>query len=299
MKKIIILILMGLLLIPSAFAGGKDVTISFPEFDITLNGTKVNNASERYPFILYKGITYIPMTWDLSNALGLKSKWHAETGLEISKNVDMIVYQQKEVVLNDTRGLYNAEIVSFPVTVNGKVIDNTKEEYPLLTFRNVTYFPMTYHYMVREFGSGYEWDNDKGLSVAADKKLSVHIPKATTFTMDSSITELAEKGGLVEAMMTLEPYTPKSSNDAGTMAFEILSNYSPLYENYLITTEMMQYDLDGNLMHSDAMSKPTQYVVNKGSVYPFWISSYGTLANFDHFVLTATLTPPSIARAIL
>ena len=38
-----------------------------------------------------------------------------------------------------------ATLPSFPVTLNGTVIDNSYRQYPLLVYNNITYFPMTYY----------------------------------------------------------------------------------------------------------------------------------------------------------
>lgn len=42
-----------------------------------------------------------------------------------------------------------AELAEGPITVNGQTIDNRTEEYPLLSFRNITYFPLTWRYDAR------------------------------------------------------------------------------------------------------------------------------------------------------
>ena len=34
---------------------------------------------------------------------------------------------------------------SFTVTLNGQVIDNSYRQYPLLVYKDITYFPMTYY----------------------------------------------------------------------------------------------------------------------------------------------------------
>lgn len=61
-----------------------------------------------------------------------------------------------------------AVIPSFPISINGKNIDNQKEEYPLLSFRDITYFPMTWEFGVDEFGWDYHFDSKNGLVIRAD-----------------------------------------------------------------------------------------------------------------------------------
>ena len=49
--------------------------------------------------------------------------------------------------------------------VNGKSINNSAEEYPLVTFRGVTYFPLTWRFAVDEFGWDYSFDPENGLVI--------------------------------------------------------------------------------------------------------------------------------------
>ncbi|MDR3296414.1 MAG: hypothetical protein LBT26_11420 [Clostridiales Family XIII bacterium] len=39
-----------------------------------------------------------------------------------------------------------AAIPTFPVVLNGQQMENTYNQYPLLVYRNITYFPMAYDY---------------------------------------------------------------------------------------------------------------------------------------------------------
>jgi len=45
------------------------------------------------------------------------------------------------------------------------MIDNTKEEYPLLLFRGLTYFPLTWRFAVDEFGWAYSFNHKDGLII--------------------------------------------------------------------------------------------------------------------------------------
>ena len=60
-----------------------------------------------------------------------------------------------------------AQLATGDITVNGKVIHNNQEEYPLLSYRNVTYFPLTWRFAANEFGWQYNFDNKKGLQISA------------------------------------------------------------------------------------------------------------------------------------
>lgn len=75
------------LLAQSSFAASSDLRygISSPAFSITVNGSPLDNVHNQYPFFLYEGITYFPMTWNNTVALGLEVNWNQNQGLKISK----------------------------------------------------------------------------------------------------------------------------------------------------------------------------------------------------------------------
>lgn len=142
-----------------------------PSFPVTLNELKFSSSDqEKYTLLVYRNITYFPMTHYQSNLLNLDTNWTAENGLVISKGNSGT---PKEFAYNAPASKKNskiqtATIIDSKVTVNGKVIDNTKEPYPLLLFRNVTYFPLTWRFAVEEFGWNYTFDSKAGLNIRAD-----------------------------------------------------------------------------------------------------------------------------------
>jgi hypothetical protein len=54
-----------------ASAAPKQVGVRIPSFNVELNGVKIDNEHQEYPLLVYKDITYFPMTWDFSRALSL------------------------------------------------------------------------------------------------------------------------------------------------------------------------------------------------------------------------------------
>lgn len=148
----------------NTFAAAKNVNVTLPSFKITLNGSEVNNSYSKYPFIVYKDITYFPMTFATSRFLGLETKWDAKTGLEINKtNISYPFEEYKTNQKNSTK--YTASIPQFQIKINGKTINNSNTAYPLLNFRDITYFPLTWEYAVNEFGWDYHFDNTNGLVI--------------------------------------------------------------------------------------------------------------------------------------
>ncbi|MCR8643814.1 DUF5050 domain-containing protein [Paenibacillus sp. N1-5-1-14] len=148
-------------------AASTDVQVKLPNYKVTLNGHTVNNLNRKYPLIVYKDITYVPMTWYDSHLLGLNMKWSLEKGLDISKGqVSSSYATYPSESINTTS--YTAEAPASTITINGQTIDNSKETYPLLSFRDVTYFPLTWRFAHDEFGWAYNWDNAEGLSIQSN-----------------------------------------------------------------------------------------------------------------------------------
>ena len=189
MKKVISAILMVAIVAGictnSVQAASQAIIVETIKFPVTINGIRLDDSYlnwltdiernpeikyyNEYPLLLYKGITYIPMTWFMGKLLNLKTSWSHETGLEISQEDPSVwknysrEYRQTK---NETR--YNASIVNNPVVVNGKYIDNKNEPYPLFLFRGVTYFPLTWRFAVDEFKWRYSYSNEKGLQITAN-----------------------------------------------------------------------------------------------------------------------------------
>lgn len=173
MQKFIIFLLVAAIVFcgpitASAAQSGGSVNVYLPSFKVIINGVETDNTYSQYPFIVYQDITYFPMTYGGCRFLGIETEWQNETtGLSIGKTGITAAYcpytkQVKNAVNN------KAYIVTFPVTVTGKAIDNSCEPYPLLLFHDVTYFPMTWRFCVDEFGWDYSYDVTNGLTINSD-----------------------------------------------------------------------------------------------------------------------------------
>lgn len=155
-------------LAPAALAADT-VQVTLPDFTVTLNGQSTSNDYSKYPLLVYKDITYFPMTYYDCRLLGIKTDWTTDTGLVIDKNEDYFYEYMREVNDNKNARKQTAKIADEKITVNGKVIDNSKEEYPLLVFRDVTYFPLTWRFAVNELGWQYRFNQQEGLVIDNDK----------------------------------------------------------------------------------------------------------------------------------
>ncbi|MDF2654590.1 MAG: hypothetical protein K0R19_1064 [Bacillota bacterium] len=175
MKKFLFFILLAVTLLPlsavQSFAAERTVSVSLPAFTVQINGTVINSKTTKYPLLVYKNITYLPMTYDYCNLLGLESSWTQEKGFTVSLRKGTEIPTVTEYISKSSNpARLTATVVSTPVTVNGKRIDNTKEPYPFLRYQDVTYFPLTYQFTNQEFNIYSNFSPEYGLGVYSENK---------------------------------------------------------------------------------------------------------------------------------
>ena len=76
------LLMMGLSATPAL---AQDVTATLPTFPVTLNGVAMEQQYAQYPLLVYKDITYVPMTWEETRLLGLETTYTQADGLGVNK----------------------------------------------------------------------------------------------------------------------------------------------------------------------------------------------------------------------
>lgn len=148
---------------PEAPTEPTGLKVTIPSFDVYINGTKINNQSSKYPVFVYNDITYFPMTWNYTQALGLDTSWSSDTGFSIRKGGKTTALKQDIGYINPST---RAQMPSFNVWLNDSWVDNSKEDYPVLVYNDVTYFPMTWHNAVDELGLNLEFDQSTGLKLS-------------------------------------------------------------------------------------------------------------------------------------
>ena len=132
--------------------------------NVTVNGVSINTANAVYPFLLYKEITYFPMTYHLCRFLGVETNWTQETGLIVDRTGVFSDFVPDEGAVG-SGGFVNITFPQYVIEINGKRIDNSKEEWPLITCNGITYFPLTWCFAVDEFGWEYSWTQETGLRI--------------------------------------------------------------------------------------------------------------------------------------
>ena len=140
------------------------VRVTLPRFRVTLCNQTIDPAKEEYPFLVYKDITYLPLTYYGCRLLGLYAKWSWETGLIVSDAGATGAYQSSPRVSRNS-GALTAQKATGAITICNKSIENNREEYPFLLFRDVTYLPMTWANMHDLLGCDYRWDAKNGLVI--------------------------------------------------------------------------------------------------------------------------------------
>ena len=166
MRKFLLTLVFALAVFSSTAVLAEE-SVTLPAFDVTFSSEKVESEQRQFPLIVYKDITYVPMTYYDCRYLGLKTEWNDETRtLSIEQTPINCAYRDYKWEWKNSKN-NKASVCDFNIVVNGKTIDNSKEEYPLLTFRDVTYFPLTWRFAVDEFGWEYSFDSENGLIIKA------------------------------------------------------------------------------------------------------------------------------------
>lgn len=168
MKKILTLALSVLLSVSAltftVSAESSTVKVQIAPHTTEIEYIGVYNGAVEYPLLVYKNITYLPLTVGVCERLGLASGFDAEKGLYITKAQMPFNLEDSDAfggsALNYYGTEYDAEIPEYPIYLNGIRIDSYKEEYPFLNFRGITYMPLTYKFAVEELNLFLDWSQE-------------------------------------------------------------------------------------------------------------------------------------------
>ncbi|AFC33544.1 hypothetical protein PM3016_6953 [Paenibacillus mucilaginosus 3016] len=68
----------------NAAADGKTLTAYVASFPITIDGRTVDLAKDPYPPLLFRNVTYFPLTWDYAvETFGWTASWDPRSGLSV------------------------------------------------------------------------------------------------------------------------------------------------------------------------------------------------------------------------
>ncbi|WP_282936050.1 hypothetical protein [Paenibacillus sp. RC67] len=170
--------LIGLLLTCFLLGAGASAEsqkkLTLPSFSIQINGQPVDNTRLRYPFFVYNDITYLPLTWEMTQSLGFNLAY-SEGGLTVLKGGGQrsggwFGWKKERFPLdlsgsNNRSQSYTAVMPSFALAINDTLINNGQEPYPFLVWNDVTYMPLTWKYAHDLLELGLLWDREKGLQI--------------------------------------------------------------------------------------------------------------------------------------
>lgn len=165
MKRLLIIALAMILVtaFPVTALAGKDdrVSVLLPTYKCIINESNINYRDSQYPLLSYKDITYFPMTWNYCRAMDLISAWEESNGLYIAAfpNCDRPDFEIYPLKGNVNTKTMTATVANYPVYINGEPAPKD-DKYPLLNFRGITYFPMTWKYSHDCLGWNLSFVND-------------------------------------------------------------------------------------------------------------------------------------------
>ena len=233
MKKILFIVLAILFLSVSSFAENEEVVVAVPEFDVSVNGQIIDIEHSQYPVISYKNITYFPMTSDYLSGIGLGLKFTSAEGLKIDVKDEVGTFNQNFLGTSNILGSQHKAILApFHIEVNGKVINNDAEEYPVLLYKNITYFPMTWRFAVEEFGWKTSWSEELGFGIKVGNTVT-EVSSNTTIVAtqpQQKIKTATEIGELADAVVKITVVSYDNSNSTGSGFF--YNNSGSLITNY-------------------------------------------------------------------
>lgn len=167
---IILVLLQGTTSIIYASETDRYISVTLPAFPVVLNGLEFDNNYALFPFLAYRNTIYFPMTYYNLNLLNLNLSMVEDDGIVITKDdPDRPKRFARDVLASAPNNItQTAMIIDSKVTINGNVIDNQNELFPLLFFRDVVYFPLTWEFAVSKLGWHYTFCSTAGLSIRAD-----------------------------------------------------------------------------------------------------------------------------------
>jgi hypothetical protein len=169
-KSILAVLLAFVLALPlmplSPVEAASSVRVTLPYFPIKINGQTLDQTHSQYPFLYYKDVTYLPLTWNNLQALGLWYGWSEEEGLQVYPNrlpVSETPPVQDLMEAANSGRIYTAQVAQEPIRIGDASIDNSTEPYPFLMFRDVTYMPLTWHFIHDLLQMDIRWSEVEGL----------------------------------------------------------------------------------------------------------------------------------------
>ncbi|MEA4986588.1 MAG: hypothetical protein VB095_00795 [Anaerovorax sp.] len=148
-----------------------------PTFPIKVNGITIDNQKSKYPFLVYQNTTYLPLTYQLNQIMGVKLYIY-ETMEKRPDNLYRVYVGREEIGSNTYKPLLikgsnskkiKVKQLTMPLQLNHIGYDNDDFKIginpPPFIYQNIIYLPLTPKIITDEFGWEYSWDASKGLEI--------------------------------------------------------------------------------------------------------------------------------------
>lgn len=161
-----------------SFTSKEALYLNLPTYPVSVNGENMDNTHLEYPFLTYKGITYMPLTYNLTRCLGIETAWTAETGLALNfTNISAEYQPQLKKTQNAKR--VKVQVPQYPILVNGTPL-NKEDVYPCFVYNNIVYLPLTSTLVQNELNAKIEYDLQTGLSITSTNPSIKRVKKGST-----------------------------------------------------------------------------------------------------------------------
>lgn len=162
-----LLIAMVLFLCANSLPGFSNASIAeIPNVLISINGTKVQNSTLKYPVVLIDGLYYYPLTWELVQMAGFTSHYTKELGLSLTNSttdIPPIITTKSIGPLKITRTIMP---VTYKISLNGNALTSSK---PIFNLSGITYVALNH---TPHIGLTASYSVANGLTIDFTKKPS-------------------------------------------------------------------------------------------------------------------------------
>lgn len=179
-KLLIMIMLFSQVMVVNGFAGTnapqiiETVKVSMPCYIISLNGEVYDNTTAEYPFITYKNILYLPLTNQNCAFLGIKSNPYFQMPTKSNTlfignakpSVDKldVLSKNRKNALSVKAGIYDYKVALNQIA-SDEFFENKASDYPVITYNDVTYLPLTWENVVDKLDWQYAYDSVDGFAL--------------------------------------------------------------------------------------------------------------------------------------
>lgn len=163
-RKLSLLMVLMVLMMGVVHAETPSEKASIHYESVYINGAPLNTMDSDYPLLNYRGVTYIPLTWQVCRHLGLVQEWD-----EATQTLELLATTETEPVKRQFESRYygsqevDVELSQASLKWQGLQID--LGEYPQIEYKDVQYIPLTWDFIGGKLGWEIRWNDVEGLVI--------------------------------------------------------------------------------------------------------------------------------------